>query len=211
MPSGLEAFPYDLLPAVVPASTKFADAARADSLLQDPVADVSSREALAQQQGREQGQAEARCVFDEQLVRERNTLSEALARFTRDRATYFEKVEGEVVQLALAIARKILHREVQLDPLLLAGIVRVTLEKMDSATGVVLRLHPQHAADWRQYLSTRLDLADMPQIVEDPSQPLDRCMLETSMGTTAIGLEVQLKEIEQGLMDLLAARPGSGS
>jgi hypothetical protein len=29
------------------------------------------------------------------------------------------------------------------------------------------------------------------------------------MGTTAIGMEVQLKEIEQGLLDLLAARPES--
>jgi hypothetical protein len=27
------------------------------------------------------------------------------------------------------------------------------------------------------------------------------------MGTADLGLEVQLKEIEQGLMDLLAARP----
>jgi hypothetical protein len=31
------------------------------------------------------------------------------------------------------------------------------------------------------------------------------------MGTTTIGLEVQLKEIEQGLMDLLSARPGPAS
>jgi hypothetical protein len=27
------------------------------------------------------------------------------------------------------------------------------------------------------------------------------------MGTTEIGVELQLKEIEQGLMDLMAARP----
>ena len=55
---------------------------------------------------------------------------------------------------------------------------------------------------------TQLDPADLPEIVEDPAQPPDRCTLETSMGTAVIGLEVQLKEIEQGLMDLLAARPG---
>jgi flagellar biosynthesis/type III secretory pathway protein FliH len=48
-------------------------------------------------------------------------------------------------------------------------------------------------------------------MVEDPAQPQDRCTLETSMGTATVGLEVQLKEIEQGLMDLLAARPGAQS
>ena len=51
----------------------------------------------------------------------------------------------------------------------------------------------------------------MPEIVEDPSQPLDACVLETAMGTAAFGLEVQLKEIEHGLMDILAARPGAPS
>ncbi len=37
-----------------------------------------------------------------------------------------------------------------------------------------------------------------------------RCMLETEFGSTEIGLETHLKEIEQGFFDLLAQRPGSG-
>ena len=63
----------------------------------------------------------------------------------------------------------ILHREAQVDPLLLAGIARVALEKIDGATGVILRLHPQNGADWRAYLSTRLDTSDLPEIIGDPS------------------------------------------
>jgi hypothetical protein len=31
--------------------------------------------------------------------------------------------------------------------------------------------------------------------------------LQTGLGTTELGLEVQLKEIEKGLMDLMARRP----
>jgi flagellar assembly protein FliH len=167
-----------------------------------------AREAQARTQGHAEGQAAAHNVFEEQLARERASLAAALTGFTRDRAAYFEKVEAEVVQLALAIARKILHREAQLDPLLLAGIVRVALEEIDGATGVRLRVHPQNAAEWRGFLASHLDPADVPEIIEDPAQALDRCFLETSMGTAVLGLEVQLKEIEQGLMDLLAARPG---
>jgi len=163
----------------------------------------------ARAQGREEGQAEVRKTCEEQRVRERASLAAALAQFTRDRADYFQKVEAEVVQLALSIARKILHREAQLDPLLLAGIVRVALEKIDGATGVVLRIPPHDAADWRRYLTTHLEPADLPEIVEDPAQSPDCCTLETAMGTASVGLEVQFKEIEQGLMDLLAARPGA--
>jgi flagellar assembly protein FliH len=174
-------------------------------------AEAAARGTQARAQGRQEGQAQAGRIFEEQLGRERSALGAALAQFTRDRATYFQKVEGEVVQLALSIAHKILHREARLDPLLLAGIVRVALEKIDGATGVVLRIHPRDAADWRRYLSTHLEPANLPQIVEDPAQPPEHCTLETSMGTSLIGLEVQLQEIEKGLMDLLAARPGAAS
>jgi flagellar assembly protein FliH len=158
--------------------------------------------------GKQEGQAEARKIFADQLARERSAIASALAQFTRDRAHYFQKIETDVVQLALSIARKILHREAQVDPLLLAGVVRVALEKIDGATGVKLKVHPQNAMDWQRYLAMHLEPADLPEIVEDPSQPMDQCTLETSMGTAIIGLEVQLKEIEQGLMDLLAAKPG---
>lgn len=173
------------------------------------VAREAAQEAQRITELRNQIETEAQKKFEEQLVRERSHIARALASFTRDRAVYFEKIEGEVVQLALSIARKILHREAQLDPLLLAGIVRVALEKIDKATGVILRVHPQNASDWRKYLAMQLDPADLPEIVEDQVQPLDVCVLETTMGVASFGLDIQLKEIEQGLMDLLAARPGT--
>ncbi|HXJ85916.1 MAG TPA: FliH/SctL family protein [Candidatus Binatia bacterium] len=166
-----------------------------------------ARESEARAQGFREGHAEAQKKFEEHLGCERSRLAEALSHFTRDRADYFEKVESEVVHLALGIARKILHREAQVDPLLLAGIVRVALEKIEGATGVVLHVHPFNAAEWRRFLSLQLDPADLPEIVEDPSQQPDGCVLETAMGTAVLSLEAQLKEIEQGLMDLLAARP----
>jgi flagellar assembly protein FliH len=207
--AALEPFPYASIAVDPSARGRMADGfGLSVQPAEGGVAEAAVRETQARAQGRQEGLAEARKIFDEQVGRERSNLAAALAQFTRDRANYFQKVEGEVVQLALSIARKILYREAQLDPLLLAGIVRVALEKIDGATGVVLRIHPENAADWRRYLATQLDPADRPEIVEDPAQPPDRCTLETSMGTALIGLEVQLKEIEQGLMDLLAARPG---
>jgi hypothetical protein len=54
------------------------------------------------------------------------------------------------VQLALSIARKVLHREAQVDPLLLMGIVRVALERIEGATGVTLAVHPEQVPEWRQ-------------------------------------------------------------
>ncbi len=191
-------FPYDSVTTGAPESDQLSrpgtDLQRAD------------REGMAREEGRAQGEAAAREQFQAQLAGERSRIAKALADFDQYRAAYMERVETEVVQLALSIARKIMHREAQLDPLLLAGIVRVALEQINGATSVVLRLHPQNAAEWRRYLDTQLQPSQLPEIVEDPSQPPRQCSIETAMGTTSIGLDIQLKEIEQGLTDLLAAR-----
>lgn len=49
----------------------------------------------------------------------------------------------------------------------------------------------------------------MPEVHEDSALPPGECRIETSLGTTEVGIESQLKEIESGLLDLLAERPGT--
>jgi flagellar assembly protein FliH len=165
------------------------------------------REARARELGRQQGINEASKKFDEQLLRERTAIVAALSGFAQERTAYYKRIEQEAVQLSLSIARKILHREAQVDPLLLMGVVRVALDKIDGASEVKLAVHPQRAADWRRQLASYRDGEKPLEIVEDPSLPLEQCELRTSMGKAPLGIEIQLKEIEQGLMDLLAARP----
>lgn len=176
----------------------------------DPLASApsdSQREAQWRELGRQQAGLECKARFEEQLAGERVGIAKALADFARERGAYYQKIEEECVRLALSIARKVLYREAQVDPLLLMGIVRVALERIEGATGVALLVHPQQAADWRKYLAMRMEPAAMPELVEDPAMLPEQCRLRTSMGTADLGLEIQLREIEQGLMDLLAARP----
>ena len=168
---------------------------------------IAEREAQARQLGRQQGEAEARSKFEEQLSRERGGMAQAVTDFARERAAYYRKLEEEAVRLALSIARKVIHREAQTDPQLLMSVVRVALEKIEGATLVRLAVNPKQAADWRRYFAARPELAASPEVVEDAAMPIDQCGLRTAMGATELGLERQLKEIEQGLMDLLAARP----
>jgi flagellar assembly protein FliH len=165
------------------------------------------REMQARESGRQQGVAEAGKKFEEQLARERAAIASAVAGFARERENYYRRIEEEAIQLALGIARKILHREAQVDPLLLLGVAKVAMEKIEGATEVKLAVNPQRAGNWKRHLSALADSSSAPEIVEDPALPLDQCELRTSMGVAQFGVELQLKEIEQGLMDLLAARP----
>lgn len=202
-------FPYDEVASEGQTLSGFPSAGKGGAGAATVASQLLERETQARALGCQQGELEARKKFEEQLALERAAIAAALAEFSQERAIYYQKVEGEAVQLALSIARKILHREAQVDPLLLMGIVRVALEQIEGATGVVLAVNPQQTADWRQYLASCMDPKDLPEIVEDPALAPGRCELRTSMGVAQLGVELQLKEIEQGFADLLAARPGA--
>jgi flagellar assembly protein FliH len=214
-PAGTQQFTYPAAPSVqTPAATDAAQTkqvwtakAGASGLLD--ANSVSQKEQQAWSKGVEAGKSEARTAFEQQTAKLRGEVSKAINDFAAERDTYFQRVEEQVVRLTLAIARKILHREAQMDPLLLTGILRVALEKIGSSTNTRLRAHPSDIQVWRDYFAQPHDNLCVPEMIGDPEMQPGRCILETEMGTTEIGLDTQLKEIEQGFLDLLTQRPGS--
>ncbi len=167
----------------------------------------AKRDMAAREQARQEGESRARAECQAQLSQIRGSVCAALADFGKERSAYYQQVEAEVVKLALSIARKILHREAQLDPLLLASLVHLALQQIESGTKVVLRVHPHQVSEFRSYFAQHMDTQNVPEVAEDPAVSKEGCVLQTSLGTTELGIEVQLKEIEQGLFDLLAQRP----
>jgi len=146
--------------------------------------------------------------YEEKLQLARATLGSAISGFDAQRAEYFARVEAEVVQLALAIAAKILHRESQVDPMLVATLVRMAVDKMREGSKVTVRVSPKHLAAWKTYFASRATVA-LIEVVESAGLSEHDCLLETELGTTNLGLDAQLKEVEQGFFDLLALRPST--
>jgi flagellar assembly protein FliH len=168
---------------------------------------IEQRERNAQQRGVQEGEARARAGFEQQLANHRALIASAIEQFKTQRTDYFARIEPEVVQLALAIARKILHREAQMDPLLLTGIVHVALDKLDAGTRVRLRAHPADIHFWNQHFASAASFQPAAELIGDPTLRAGELALETDIGSTQISLETQLKEIEQGFFDLLEQRP----
>ncbi len=135
-------------------------------------------------------------------------MAAALERFTEQRAKYFRQMENEVVQLALAVAKKILQREAALDPTMLAALVRIALDRMSAGPAVRLRLAPADVAAW-QHQNAFADARYACEIIADPTLAAGACLVETELGTADFGFEAQLKEVEQSFFDLLARRPDS--
>lgn len=176
---------------------------------------VSEDEAGArEQEARRQGAEDARRELEEHWQREleralegeRGQIVAALAAFARQRQDYFRQLEREVVQLALGVAKKVLHREAQIDPLLLAGTVRVALDQLAGGAKLELAVPPSKLRLWQELLQRDLDLKTQPVLRADAALEPSGCRLITETGATDLGLESQLREVEQGFLDLLERR-----
>lgn len=144
--------------------------------------------------------------LEKKLTDEAARIGSALVDFERERSGYFARVEGEVVRLSLSIAAKILHREAQVDPMLVAALVQIALNQFRENTAVTIRVDAGSAEAWRERF------AESPQapsitVVADTELGEGECLLETDMGKVNFSLDAQLKEVEQGFFDILAQTP----
>ncbi len=147
-----------------------------------------------------------RVEYERKLLAARAPIAAAVARFEEERNKYFGRVEAEIVQLSLAIAAKILHREAQVDQMLVASLVRVAMENMREGSNVTIRVGLGKGESWKRYFAG-VSGATHVEVVEDAELNDQDCIAETELGSANFSLEKQLKEVEQGFFDLLAVRP----
>jgi flagellar assembly protein FliH len=157
-------------------------------------------EAVAETEKRLRAEYEAKSASEMEKIRH------ALELFQNERKNYFSRVESDVVHLALAIAAKILHREAQVDPMLVAALVRFAIDQLHDGSSVSVRVVPAEAAKWREQFANPSNGSTI-SIVEDASLSPYDCILETDLGSANFSIDAQLKEVETGFFDLLAQRP----
>lgn len=115
------------------------------------------------------------------------------------------EAEESMVRLAIAIARRVLHREISTDPLAILGLVRTGLDRLSARELHRLRLSPvdaQIAQDNRG----DLQLPPAVEIVSDPTLPPGSAIFETTRGELDASISSQLGEIERGFADLAVRR-----
>jgi flagellar assembly protein FliH len=168
--------------------------------------EIAQRVRLAREEASRELEQRLGLEYGVKLETARSSVSSAVAAFQAEQAQYFARIESEVVQLALSIAAKILHREAQVDPMLVAALVRIAIDKMSQASTITIRVGKGLATNWKQAFPADPEGATV-DIVEDLSLSSNDVIVETDLGTTNFGLDAQLKEVERGFCDLLALRP----
>jgi flagellar assembly protein FliH len=144
--------------------------------------------------GREHAAAELQPVLD-RLARTLAELSSLRSRIRKD-------AEGDLLKLAIAVARRVLHRELTLDPESLEGLIKVALDKLQSRELCRVRLHPDQEPAIRASLE-RFSNSHKVELVPDPSMQCGDVLFETAHGALDASIESQLLEIERGFADRL--------
>ena len=156
----------------------------------------------AYQNGFQEGQAAARKEFGGQLDAMTVRLARTVEELSGVRRRFRHEAEEEVIALALAIARRILHRELTVSPDALLGLLKAALEKIEVREVHRMRLHPEDAALVQQHLGA-MGLPQRVELIADPGLQRGSAILDSSRGALDVSVETQLAEIERGFADLV--------
>jgi flagellar assembly protein FliH len=193
----------------IPIATKAAQPVEGmpDELLQlrARLAEVS---AAAEQQARHAyetglrtGEANARKAMEPVIERLTNSVTE----IANLRPEILHRAEADTVRLAIEIARRVVHRELSVDPNALEALTKAALDKLQSQEIHRVRVHP----DLEKHVRAAMEKSGRGQnltVIADASQPPGAILFDIGRGTLDASVTTQLAEIERGLTDQLDNR-----
>jgi len=173
---------------------------RTQSAAQDAERERAERDAY------QKGFSEGKTLAKEQAVAEMQPVMDHLGRALADLSTLRPRMrkeaEQDLLKLSIAIARRVLHRELTLDPESIEGLIKVALEKIQSRELCRVRVHPNQAQAIRASLE-RFGNSHNVELISDASLKIGDVLFETVHGTLDASIESQLREIERGFADRL--------
>lgn len=150
--------------------------------------------------GRQKAAAEAEAVV-ERMARSIEETAGMKGRLRR-------QAERDVVALALAMARRVLRRQIVIDDEALLGLVKAAFENVSLREVTEVRVHPQFASRLQGHLS-RIGAPEAIRIQGDPGLEIGGVIVETGQGSLDASIDTQMDEIARGLSDALTLREGA--
>jgi flagellar assembly protein FliH len=163
---------------------------------------VDQRLRDATSQAYQQGGDEVRRALEERTQAELERLIMSIAEAGAVRRQALRRAQADIVRLSVEIARRILHREITVDPTALEGLVGAAAEKLGGQEVLKVRVHPDHAVIVRQAME-RAGRAGGLEIVPESTLLRGATVFDLARGSLDASVDTQLREIERGLIDHL--------
>ncbi len=166
--------------------------------------DLAQVEKTAYQNGFVQGEKAGMAIAEKKIEASMRRYAEAILAIGQLRPQIYARVEREVVKLAIEVAKKIVHREIQVDHDIIQTLVRVALSHVAEKSAVTVHLHP---VDYGFLLEHRAELTqgndDGRDIVLLADKSIDRggCLIETECGEIDARIEEEFRELERSFFE----------
>ncbi len=127
------------------------------------------------------------------------SFSEALLQFETIRAETYRQIEGEVVELSLAIARKVIGQQTTVDNTIVLEAVRNALAKVEEPGRIKIKINPADLAfvtENQSILSEMIENSENVRFEAVESIQIGGCVIETDLGEIDARIEKQLQAVD---------------
>lgn len=114
------------------------------------------------------------------------------------RSGLMRRAERELVRLAVAMAERILRREINVDRDLLVVMARVAIDRLGEHAVATVHLNP----DDHELVIAQRDAGSGKaiELVADPHVPRGGCVVRSNFGTIDVGIDAQMRELARELL-----------
>ncbi len=157
------------------------------------------------QQGLAEGQAAAVQMMQEQVEEAAKKAEHMIELAQQEKVDAVLDAERQIVEVTVAVLRKVLAREVEENPMVVLPIVKAALEKVRDQEQVTVRIHPE---DYDLVLQARRDLQAMLgreqalTVLADHTVAVGGCVVDTPCGTVDARIDAQLEALIKVLQDV---------
>jgi flagellar assembly protein FliH len=166
--------------------------------------DLAQIEKTAYESGFRQGEKAGMAIAEKKIEASLRRYAEAVLEIGKLKKQLYHQVEREVVKLAVEVAKKIVHREIQVDPEIIQTLVKVALGHVAEKSAVTVHLHP---VDYNYILEHRSELSSGPDegrevvLLADKSIERGGCLIQTECGDIDARIEEEFREVERGFFE----------
>ena len=192
-PAAVVAFPWRRTGS---SSAQQAAAGAAEPAIGQAQAAALEREAYAR--GYAEGEAAGLAAGAQEGTALVRGLTKAADGVTRLRSDMLRQTERQMVQLALAVAQRIVQRELAADPAQLLEMARGVITRLDESVRVTVRLNPH---DYEVTGAAAITgFGPNVTVAADPKVEAGGCRVESDLGTLEVGSEAQILEFGRALL-----------
>ena len=161
-----------------------------------------SLEKEAYEKGFAQGERAGRELGEKRFESVVKSFSEALKELRRIQEEWHEKNEQHLIELACAVARKVVQREVSIDKSIISRMINAALKYAADHEEIIVRIHPSdldYASQLRSDIREGMGGIRNVRFEGDESVMRGDVIIESKRGIIETGIEKYFREIENAL------------